>query len=173
MKKFLLTVWLLLAATPAWATNWYVHRTNGQIVWAGQYGQLAYATEILDDQTSAELQAFLSPGPQAQLAARLFAGLAVISTSTSALSATYALDATTLDQIGSVARDAAAGLGLPGGLSTFTYPDLSSAPHDFTATAIQSLYKAMRDYVFALNSVTAQLQLGIPAGWPPAMATIP
>lgn len=42
---------------------WYVHRNaDAKIVFAAQYAQDGYATEQLDDTTSAELQAFLAPG---------------------------------------------------------------------------------------------------------------
>jgi len=42
-------------------TNWYVHRDNGNIVFAAQYPQTGYATEQVDDATSDALKAFLNP----------------------------------------------------------------------------------------------------------------
>jgi hypothetical protein len=51
---------------------WYVARTAGVIVAAFTYEQAGYATEELDDATSAELQAFLAPGiPQSITNAQL------------------------------------------------------------------------------------------------------
>jgi hypothetical protein len=93
-------------------------------------------------------KAWVYPVPlSALIEQKLLAGLQITSTGTPALSARYSLDELTLAQIGSVARDAAAGLGLPEESASFTYPDLAGAPHDFSASAIQALYKAMRDFV--------------------------
>lgn len=108
----------------------------------------------------------------ATFAAKLANGLAVTSTGTSAISATYALDPTTLDQIGSVARDAASGLGLPGALTTFIYPDINSTPRTLTSANVQALYKAMRDIVSALNTQAAIAQAGGTPSWPTQSATI-
>lgn len=140
-------------------------------VFAAPQPQLPGYTTIADD--DARLASFAAGGVPGSLAQKLAAGLAVTSTATPPLSATYALDPTTLDQVGSVARDAAAGLGLPGSASTFTYPDITGAPHVFASTDIQNLYKAMRDYVFALNETAATLQAGGGASWPSPSKTIP
>ncbi len=122
--------------------------------------------------------AFVSPPSPAPtlaqiLAAKLASGIAITSTGTPAISATYALDQTTLDQIGAVARDSAAGLGLPGGAATFTYPDINGVPRTFTGAQIQALYKAMRDCVFALYTTAATLAAGGTAVWLAQSATIP
>lgn len=106
------------------------------------------------------------------LAAKLASGLAVASSGTPAISATYALDQTTLDQIGSVARDAASGLGLPGGLTTFVYPDINSTPRTLTSANVQALYRAMRDIVSALNTQAAIALSGGTPSWPAQSATI-
>ena len=106
------------------------------------------------------------------LASKLEFGIAITSTGTPALDATYALDPVTLDEIGSVARDAAAGLGLPGGLSTFTYPDITGTPHTFAAADIQNLYKAMRNLLLQLNEQEATQAAGGTPTWPAQSATI-
>jgi hypothetical protein len=113
-----------------------------------------------------------APTTAETLAAKLAAGLAVTSTGTPSLSATYALDTTTLDQIRALATDAKAGLGFPGGETAFAYPDASGTPRTFDATSIVNLYKALRDYVFALKTTAATLDAGGPAEWPLATATI-
>lgn len=107
-----------------------------------------------------------------QLATRIGNGIAITSTAAPALSATYALDATTLDQIGSVARDSAAGLGLPGGAPSFTYPDATGAPRVFSEAQIIALYKAQRDLLFILNSQAAIMAHGGAPSWPVQAATI-
>lgn len=44
-------------------TTWYVHRSGGAIASAHQERMAGYNDEPLDDQASAELQAFLAPPP--------------------------------------------------------------------------------------------------------------
>lgn len=105
-------------------------------------------------------------------ASKLAGGIAITSTGTPAISGTYALDQLTLDQIGSVARDAGSGLGLPGDLTSFAYPDIDGAPHAFAAADIQHLYKAMRDLVFAMSTTAATLAAGGSADWPAQSKTI-
>jgi hypothetical protein len=114
----------------------------------------------------------LPPAPAAILAAKLAAGVAITSTGTPDINAIYALDHTTLDQIGSVARDAAAGLGLPGGLQNFTYPDMAGAPKALTSANVQAIYRAMRDLVFALETQEAVMAAGGTPQWPDQRATI-
>jgi hypothetical protein len=88
------------------------------------------------------------------------------------LNAVYGLDQTTMDQIGSVARDAASGLGLPGDGDTFTYPDLAGVPHVFGEPTCIGIYKAMRDLLLKLNTQAAIMtNLGTPS-WPVQTATI-
>ena len=65
----------------------------------------------------------------------LGAGLAVTFTSAPSLSSTYALDPLTLSQTGNVAKDSASGLGLPGGLVSFTYPDINGNPDGIQPSA--------------------------------------
>ena len=95
-------------------------------------------------------------------------------TSAPSLSSTYALDPLTLSQISDVAVASASGLGLPGSISSFTYPDINGVPMSFSATQIQGLYQAARDYVFNTTSAVAALVFLVPgAALPPATATLP
>ena len=82
---------------------------------------------------------------------QVIAGCAVVFASNPALSTTYALDQTTLDEIKAVANDSANGLGLPLGADYFSYPDKGGAPRMFDATEIQALYVALRDYFTLLS----------------------
>jgi hypothetical protein len=111
--------------------------------------------------------------PEQHVADRIAQGITITSTSTAAASAVYALDATTMEQIGSVARDDAAGLGLPGGAPSFTYPDASGTPHALSGPQVQALYKAQRDLLWALNTQAAVAERGGTPTWPPSTATIP
>lgn len=108
----------------------------------------------------------MPPAVQAdvEMASRVALGIAV--TGYAGLTATYALDQLTLDQIGSVARDAASGLGFPNNLSTFTYPDQGGSPHAFTEAQVISLYKAMRDLMLNLNTQSQVMRFGGTPIWP-------
>jgi hypothetical protein len=119
-----------------------------------------------------------APPTQAMLAGsalqeRLAMGLQVTSTGNPAISGTYALDATTLDQIGAVARDFGAGLGLPGGGSVFYYPDRSALLHAFTGPEIVEVYRAMRDLLLILNTQAAAMRFGASPTWPDQTVTLP
>lgn len=115
---------------------------------------------------------------QAQLAGQAVAdalaqGIVVTSTSNPSLNAVYALDPTTLDQIGSVARDYGSGLGLPGGASNFTYPDQNREPHAFTGPQIVGLYIGMRNLLLSINTQGAIMRAGGPGNFPSNAVTIP
>lgn len=115
----------------------------------------------------------LPPTASQLLTEKIAAGIAITSTATPALNATYALDATALSQIQSAALDAASGLGLPGGSATFTHPDAAGQPHDFTEPQIIAFYKAMRDLLSALNTQATVMDRGGSAAWPAQTADIP
>lgn len=155
------------------ATPCFIQRDGaGKIVGVFASEQPDLAAEASTYETP-EVTAFLAVQQMPlTLAAKLANGIAITSTGTPGIDATYALDATTLNQIGSVARDAAGGLGLPGSGATFAYPDITGAPKTFTAATIQDLYKAMRDCVFALNETADTLAQGGTASWPGQTATI-
>lgn len=112
----------------------------------------------------------LLPGQQLKVYTKL--GLTITSTGSPDVDGTYALDSVTLDQIGSVARDASSGLGLPGGLTTFIYPDITGTPHSMTSTNVVDVYKEMRNYIFALNTTAQTLENGGSAAWPASSVTI-
>lgn len=90
----------------------------------------------------------------------------------SAIAGRWALDPTTLDQIGSVARDFGANLGLPGGLSTFTYPDATQTPRTMSGAQLEEVYKAERDYMLVLQTDLAAAAQGAPVQWPAATVTL-
>lgn len=99
-------------------------------------------------------------------------GIAITCTSSAAINATYALDDLTMAQVGSVARDVSSGLGFPNDAPTFTYPDITSAPHTFNETQFIGLYKAMRNLVSTLTTQAAVLANGGTPVWPAQTATI-
>lgn len=120
---------------------------------------------------------FAAPSPPVLTAEQILGnkiadGIDITCTGDPTISAVYALDVDTMNQVGAVARDAASGLGLPGDAATFTYPDLLGAPHAFTAVQFIALYKAMRDLLLVLNTQSALMKNGFPPDWPTQTATI-
>ena len=81
------------------------------------------------------------------------AGIVLTCTSVSALSGTYAIDPLSQAKMTSIAAAIGAGLGLPGGGSTFNYPDISGALHPWTAGEFPAFAKAALDLVYALDMV--------------------
>jgi hypothetical protein len=152
-------------------TIWWVHRNAGpgtSISWAGQYEQPGYADEQLDDAASTELQAFLNPAPtQTQiLAQKIAAGCQIVSTSAHpAVTGTWALDPVTQFQIATAATSAAQ-FGLPRGLSTFTYPDITGALHALSVSDLGILFTTLRDYLDEVEQAGATLIQGGQASYP-------
>lgn len=113
------------------------------------------------------------PTPMQILVEKIATGIAITSDSAPELNATYAMDSKTMDQIGSVARDVGANLGLPGGGSAFVYPDITGQPHSFTEAQLKACYQAMRDLLWKLNTQAAIMQQGGIPTWPVQSAKIP
>ena len=107
------------------------------------------------------------------LADKIADGIAITSLSNPEVNCTMALDQLTMEQIGSVARDAASGMGLPAGSNVFIYPDINGLPRRFSEAQIIGLYKAQRDLLFALNTQAAIASNGGEPDWPPQTGTIP
>lgn len=111
---------------------------------------------------------------QNELNTRVVQGITITSTGTPSLNCVMALDANTMNQVGSVARDAGAGLGLPGDDDTFTYPDIDGVPRTFNEVQVIALYKGQRDLLLVLNTQMAIMAHGGPPSWPDTQAkTIP
>jgi hypothetical protein len=100
----------------------------------------------------------------AQQAAQLLASgtVQVTSAATPALSGTYWIDPISRGNVIAVQTSINAGLGLPGGGSTFNYLDSSGAPHAFTASDFTHFATAIRDYVYALTQVAAGASQTLP-----------
>jgi hypothetical protein len=135
------------------AARFYV---DGAGAWLGGYdgapppeGAIEVPAAPEDARATWDGAAWQAPAPTlAELvAAKLGAGLAVASVGTPGITARYSLDPKTLDEVGAVARDAAAGLGLPEEAEAFAYPDYDGIPRTFSAAAVQACYKALRDYI--------------------------
>ena len=187
MRRLITTTFaLLLGAAPAWAG--FAYSNNGQSFRAWDQpnnlaaGEVYFASPPTSDQLAQAFpgyaQAVVVAALPAQMQTAVSAGLTIAcaqnpSVCSSAIATRWALDQTTLDQIGSVARDFGSSLGLPGGASTFTYPDAGRVPRTMTGAQVQAVYKAQRDYFLALDTAIYAASQGAPLVLPPAAVTIP
>ena len=118
-------------------------------------------------------QVTIQQSAQSDYGVNIAAGIAITSTGTPALDATYGLDDTTLTQIQALANDCAVGFGFPNGQSTFDYPDQTGTPHTFDSTTMVNMYKAMRQTVYAMQVTLAARMQGNDSPWPSQAVTIP
>lgn len=88
-----------------------------------------------------------------QAATMLATGCQIVSTSTSTRNATYACDSQTWQEVAGVLAQIAAGLGLPGGGSTFNWPDVAGTPHSFDAAGFKALATALSNFIYALQAI--------------------
>lgn len=95
-------------------------------------------------------------------------GLQITSTSTPALNGAYAVDALSQADIVAIETSINAGKGFPGGTPTFNYPDISGKMREFSQTQFTAFASAIRDYVYALKSVSG----GASQNFPENTATI-
>lgn len=138
---------------------------QGQVV----CGDARYATYYAS--IPASIQALLpaptgtiTPSPAQQAASMLASGIAITSTGTPALNATYAVDQPSQMDIIAIETSLNAGKGFPGGATNFNFPDITGAMHSFSAANFTNFAAAVRDYVYALKSVIAGASQTLPAG---------
>jgi hypothetical protein len=103
---------------------------------------------------------------------RIARGVAIVSTGTPALSATYPLDLETIVEITWIEASLAGGQGFPGGSATVSFHDLSGATHDMTSAQFTAWARAIRDYFAALKRTARLLRAGQAATWPTQPVTI-
>jgi hypothetical protein len=120
---------------------------------------------------------FAAPAPLAltidqQYQAALAAGIAIVSTATPALAGTYAISDAQQSKITGITAGINSGKGLPGGGTTFNYPDAAGAMHPFGAADFLNFAKAIEDYVYALIHAEAALLGGHAGTWPAQPVTI-
>jgi hypothetical protein len=154
------------APAPSPVLGWY--DTDGLT-----YSNLPVSTDLLsvtDDQWAARLAnpsgwavgagalvAYAPPAPAVTLsseaAAMIAGGIQIASTSTPALNGTYSVNATTYQSIMGIVAAISAGLGLPGGGSTFNWLDTSNNVHQFSAGNFTNFAKAVMTYLYELNII--------------------
>jgi hypothetical protein len=81
----------------------------------------------------------------------LMSGVQIISTGTSSLNGTYAIYNASQQNITAISSGIAAKNRVPGGGSTFNYPDTMGVMHAFSATNFLNFASAIEDYVYNLS----------------------
>jgi hypothetical protein len=103
------------------------------------------------------------PTLQQQAAAMMREPVTVTSTSNPALDGSYPLDPTTQQQITSIASAINAGMGLPGGQTTFNWPDASNNSHAWDATSFIAYAKGLLDFLYSCSQVAQGRATTLPA----------
>lgn len=106
------------------------------------------------------------------LAAKIAVGIAITSTSTPALNATYALDEVSAGQIYQIGLYAAQMTTFPSGGTVQPYPDASGMPHNFSVPQFIAFLKAVAPLVSNLNSQAQIMAHGGTPVWPAQTAVI-
>lgn len=99
-------------------------------------------------------------------------GLQVSSIGTPALNGTYAIDSASQAQITSLSTGIAAGKPLPGGGSTFNYPDITGGQHAFNATNFLDFAASIEGYIYNFNQALIASVNGTPTALPSTTLTI-
>jgi hypothetical protein len=152
--------WIVPGQTGVWSSArlTYVAVTDATyLAWCAA-GNTATTIPSAADLASVMLTQWLNP--------TLAAGVAVQSTATPALNATYTLDPNApsslpgLNAITSISTGIAAGKPLPGGGATFNYADVTGAMHAFTAANFLNFAAALESYLYLLTQAVGVLVTG-------------
>jgi hypothetical protein len=99
-------------------------------------------------------------------------GASITSTGTSAINGTYATDPNSLAQITSLSTGIASGKGLPGGGSTFNYPDATGTMHAFSSANFLNFAAAVEGLIYNAEQALSTLLNGGSASMPSPVLTI-
>lgn len=102
----------------------------------------------------------------------LAAGVQITSTATPTLNAIYDVDPVSLSQIAAISTGIAAGKGLPGGGSTFNYPDATGTMHSFTSANFLNFAAAIETFIYQFDQALVTLLGGGSASLPSSALTI-
>lgn len=103
------------------------------------------------------------PSPQQIIASKIANGIAITSTSSPSLNATYAIDPMSQAQIEGVSEYIGVNQRFPAGLTALPWPDISGSPHLFNMPQFLAFGTAVADVVTAISLGQS----------PPQTATIP
>lgn len=159
--------WVVAGTTNPWASArvQYVAPTDPTYL-AWQAGPPPRAASNIDSAAS------LGDVLNTQWAPQALATLTIQSTGSPALNGTYAMDQGTQAQITGIAAGIAAGRGLPGGGSTFNWPDVFGQPHAFSSTNFLNFASAAESYIYNFTQQLNLLVNNLPATLPTQPITI-
>ncbi len=101
----------------------------------------------------------------ANVAAAVAAGCQIVSTSTPAISGTYAIDPASTSQINAVATYIAINNRFPAGQSALSWPDVAGALHIFSTTAeFQAFASAIADWMTKISLYANGVATALPTG---------
>jgi hypothetical protein len=100
-------------------------------------------------------------------------GIEITSTATPSISGIYSLADKAINQMVAIATGISAGKQLPGGGSTFNYPDLSNSMHAFTAPDFLNFGIAIENYIYSCTQALHSLLNDELASFPQSSITIP
>jgi hypothetical protein len=127
-----------------------------------------YGSTIVAGAIVAPIAPYVKPLP-AQAVGAMAAGLAVVSTGTPALSATYGVDATTQAHIQAETMAILLTSSFADGTQSLIWPDLGGAAHSFDPVTFKAFAAAVNSYVAALYKAINGTATALPA----ATVTIP
>lgn len=169
----LVQVWLAqagkVAATGDYATCQPEGASDGICAWnAGKLG-----TQPSTSQLQALAPAWQTAQQAAQYVAIIKAGLAVTSSGTPSLSATYGVDQDAQLNIDSQIAAILTNGTFTNGQATRVWHDAAGLPHTFTVAQFKALATAIGVYVDGVIATVDALRSGSSAAWPTATTTIP
>jgi hypothetical protein len=133
----------------------------------------AYLAWVADGHTATAAAVVSAPErAAADLATKIAAGLPLVSTGTSSLNATYAIDNDSATIISGIYAGIKGADGLPGGGGTFAYADITGTTHNFDEAHFAAFAKAVRDYRYALTQAARTEAAGGSPSWPTTPVTI-
>lgn len=161
----------------------YAYWNNGtsrravEAAYVAQPGEVVFPDIATPDELTAAFSGYVvaaaAANAPAQYAAALMAGIQITSTATPSLNGTYPVDDTTQGKITGIAAGINSNKGLPGGGSTFNYPDITGTMHAFGAADFLNFAAAVETYVYGLVQTEVALIGQHTATWPSASVTIP
>jgi hypothetical protein len=153
-----------------------------QVVRDGTTGAESIASwntgELGTEPTSGQLSALsgavaISQGALTAYGSQIAQGVAITSTGTPALNATYAIDPTSQSQLFQIVAYATNRGEFPNGQTTFPYPDITGTNHTFTVAALTNLLKAVSPIIYSMQTTLESRLQGNDTAWPSQAVTIP
>lgn len=134
------------------------------------FGTITFGDSMTADQIDAVMAVYTAHDPtatgvtvrQIEAAEVLAAGVLVHSGTNNDLTTRWRLDDKTASELGAIALGSLTGLRLPLDGFSFSYPAYDGHPVSMTATEFQTLYRALRDFIAAVQLYGAEVLQTLP-----------